>query len=241
MNHKILNKLERKFGRFAIPNLMMIVIFGMALVFLIDTFINPEYTFNLSSLIMFSREDILAGQVWRILTFVFLPPSYSIIFIAFTLYFYYLIGTALESQWGSFRFNVYYFTGIIGSIIVGLITGFATNDYLNMTLFLAFAMLFPNFEVMLFFFIPVKIKWLAWLDSALMFVSFLFSSWPQRFALLVAFANFLFFFGPELLYHGKMIARRIGLKFKKKKYTPNEHKQNWKNHWWDDHNNNPFR
>ena len=87
MNHKILNKLERKFGRFAIPNLMMIVIFGMALVFLIDTFINPEYTFNLSSLIMFSREDILAGQVWRILTFVFLPPSYSIIFIVFTLYF----------------------------------------------------------------------------------------------------------------------------------------------------------
>ncbi len=87
-------------------------------------------------------------------------------FIAFSLYFYYLIGTALEREWGSFWFDVYYFCGAIGTVIAGFITGSATNYYLNMSLFFAFAALYPNFQVLLFFFIPIKIKWLAYVDAA---------------------------------------------------------------------------
>ncbi len=155
---KLLNKLERKFGKFAIPNLMTIIIFGMALVYLINFFTNPEYAFNLSSLIYFDKELILHGQVWRVLTFIFEPPDSSPLWIIFALYLYWVIGSALEQNWGSFRFNVYYLVGMIGTIISGLITGYATNTYLNLSLFLAFAMLYPNFQLMLFFIIPVKIK-----------------------------------------------------------------------------------
>ena len=152
-----LNKLERKCGKFAIPNLMNIIIFGMAIVFAADLFINPSYEYNLSSLLYFDLERILAGEVWRVITFVFLPPSNSPIFILFALYFYWMIGAGLERQWGSFKFNVFYFAGVILNIVSGCITGYATNDYLNMTLFFAFAMLYPNFQILLFFFIPFLI------------------------------------------------------------------------------------
>lgn len=233
---KLLNKLERKFGKFAIPNLMTIIVFGMALVYLINFFTNPEYTFNLSSLIYFDKELILQGQVWRILTFVFDPPDSSPIFIIFALYFYWLIGSALEQQWGSFRFNVYYLTGIIGTIIAGLITGYATNSYLNMSLFLAFAMLYPNFEVLLFFIIPVKMKFLAWLDVILMIVSMVFSGWSERIAVLISFLNFLLFFWVDLTGSARRFFRRTGRK--SRKYQSDD--KSWKNHWWNDKDNDPF-
>ncbi len=233
---KLLNKLERKFGKFAIPNLMTIIVFGMALVYLINFFTNPEYTFNLSSLIYFDKGLILQGQVWRILTFVFDPPDSSPIFIIFALYFYWLIGSALEQQWGSFRFNVYYLTGMIGTIIAGLITGYATNSYLNMSLFLAFAMLYPNFEVLLFFIIPVKMKFLAWLDVILMIVSMIFSGWSERIAVLVSFLNFLLFFWGDLTGSARLFFRRIGTKSRKGQ----NHGKSWKKHWWNDKDNDPF-
>lgn len=233
---KLLNKLERKFGKFAIPNLMTIIVFGMALVYLINFFTNPEYTFNLSSLIYFDRELILQGQVWRIFTFVFDPPDSSPLFIIFALYFYWLIGSALERQWGSFRFNVYYLTGMLGAMIAGMITGYATNTYLNMSLFLAFAMLYPNFEVLLFFFIPVKMKFLAWLDVALMLVLMVLGGWVVRIAILVSFLNFLLFFWLDLVGSAKMLFRRIGIKSKKSQ----ENDKRWKNHWWNDKDNDPF-
>lgn len=238
---KLLDRLERKLGRFAIPNLMTVIIFGMVLVYLIDTFTNPDYTFNLSSLLYFDRAAIFSGQVWRVLTFVFMPPNENLLFVVIELYFYYLIGSALERQWGSFRFNVYYLTGVIGTIIGGFITGFATNEYLNLSLFLAFAMLFPNFQVLLFFFIPIKIKYLAWIDAIFMFVQLIFSPWSARVMLIVAFANFLLFFGKDLLYHIKLLLRRIGLKLRPKKYSSTqEPEKRWKNHWWDDKDNDPF-
>jgi len=233
---KLLNKLERKFGKFAIPNLMTIIVFGMALVYLINFFTNPEYTFNLSSLIYFDRELILQGQVWRIFTFVFDPPDSSPLFIIFALYFYWLIGSALERQWGSFRFNVYYLTGMLGAMIAGMITGYATNTYLNMSLFLAFAMLYPNFEVLLFFFIPVKMKFLAWLDVALMLVLMVLGGWVVRIAILVSFLNFLLFFWSDLVGSAKMLFRRIGIKSKKSQ----KNDKRWKNHWWNDKDNDPF-
>lgn len=239
-NHKLLNKLERRFRRFAIPNLMTILIFGMSIVAMIDIFINPSYEVNLSSILAFDKALILQGQVWRILTFVMIPPGYSILTIAFTLYFYWLLGTALENQWGSFRFNVYYFTGMIGTIIGGMITGYATNYYLNLSLFLAFAMLYPNHQVYLLFMIPIKMKFLAFVDGLFLLYIFRFSDWSNRIALLISIANFLLFFMPDVWYHTRMFFRRIYYKFKRPQNRGGGQTKNWKNHWWNDKNNTPF-
>ncbi|MBR1529419.1 MAG: rhomboid family intramembrane serine protease [Oscillospiraceae bacterium] len=208
---------------------MTILVFGMALVFLLDTFTaaNPNYEYYLTDLLYFDRAAIMQGQVWRIVTFLFLPPDSSPLFVVFALYFYWLIGKSLEHQWGSFRFNVYYFIGVIGTIIGGIITGMTTNTYLNLSLFLAFAMLFPNFEVLLFFFIPVKIKFLGMLDGALLLFSLILGTVPEKIAILVSVLNFILFFGKDLINKIKMALRRK--------------KQQKQNHWWKDDQNNPWK
>ena len=134
---------------------MTIIVAGMGAVFLIDLFY-PATSFSLRSLLAFNRDAVLHGQIWRLITFIFIPPDSSVFFILFSLYFYWLIGSALENQWGAFRFNVYYLCGIIGTIVAGMITGYATSSYLNLSLFLAFALLYPDYQVMVFFFCPSK-------------------------------------------------------------------------------------
>ena len=235
-----LNKLERKFGKVAIPNLMSIIVFGMAIVFVIDTFLNPGYEFNLSSILMFSRERILQGEVWRLITFIFIPPASNLFFAIFVLYFYWMIGSAIEYNWGAFRFNFFYLIGIIFNIAAGCITGYATSYYLNLTLFLAYAMLYPNEQIMLFFFLPIKVKWLAWLDAILLTASLIFTTWSGRLAILFSIANFLIFFVVDLFTYSKLFFRRIAIKLgKKPKHSDQE--PSWKNHWWNDNDNNPFQ
>lgn len=233
---QFLNKLERKFGKYAVPNLMTILVFGMALVFLLDTFTaaNPDYTAGLSSILYFDRDLILQGQIWRLVTFLFLPPDSSLLFAIFALYFYWLIGTSLDRQWGSFRFNVYYLIGAIGTMIGGIITGSTTNTFLNLSLFLAFAVMFPDFEVLLFFFIPVKMKFLALLDGALLLFELIFSPLPYQIAILASVLNFILFFGKDFYQRIRMFIRR-------KKYQK-QGKSGWKNnHWWNDDDNNPWK
>lgn len=205
-----LNKLERKFGNYAVPNLMTIIVFGMGLVFLLDSFTaaNPNNTYSLWSLLYFDRDLILQGQVWRLITFLFLPPESIIYFILLALYFYWMIGSVLEAQWGSFRFNVYYFVGALGTMLGGIITGATTNTYLNLSLFLAFAVLFPDFEVQLFFFIPVRMKWLAIIDAAVLVFSLIFSSFTVKIAVIASILNFILFFGKDFIQKIKMDIRR---------------------------------
>ena len=167
---KFLNKLERKFGKYAIHNLMyyIIILYGIGVV--VNLFLPDFYTQFLS----LKASAILRGQVWRIATFLIQPPSGSIIFVFFALYLYYMIGTNLERQWGAFRFNLYFFTGVIAHVIVAillyLITGYDftfNTSYLNLSLFFAFAAVYPDIQFLLFFIIPVKVKYLAWLNGAL--------------------------------------------------------------------------
>ncbi len=201
MNNRqgILDKWNRKLGRYAISNLMLYIVAGMALVYVADLALSMTKGISLVSLLAFDKAAILRGEVWRVLTFVLLPPDSSILFILFALYFYWLIGSALENQWGSFRFNVFYFCGVLCTILSGLITGYATNQYLNLSLFFAFALLYPDFQIMLFFMLPIKIKYLAILDAVFFLVSFIFSSWPGRIALLIALANIALFFGRDFI------------------------------------------
>ena len=154
-----LNQLERKLGRHYIPNLMKYLCFAMLGVFVLEYLPLPRSAYQL---LYFNRELILRGEIWRLITFIFLPPSSSIIWVLFSLYFYYFLGTVLESYWGSARFNIYYAIGILGNIISGFILGVATNEYLNLSLLLAFAVLYPEHEILLFFFLPVKMRWIGW-------------------------------------------------------------------------------
>ena len=191
---KWLDRLERKCGRVAIPNLMLLIVGGMFFVFLCDLLM-PEL--RVSSWIALDRELVLQGQVWRLLSFIFEPTSNSVIWIIFSLYFYYLAGSGLENQWGAFRFNLYYLVGILGAVIAAMITGSGDNSYLNLSLFFGFAALFPNYQILLFFFLPVKIKYLAFVDALLFVISLIFGSWPQRAAILFSLLNFLLFFGGD--------------------------------------------
>ncbi len=171
-----LDKLERKYGRLGIPNLMLYIVTTMLFVAIFDIVLGIP----LSGYFALNRALVMRGQVWRLLTFIFIPPSSSVLTLVLGLYFYYFIGRTLEKVWGTFRFNVYYLFGVLGCMIAGLITGYGSNDYLNLSLFLAFAYLFPNHEVLLFFFIPIKMKYLAYLDWALFAISLIFGSWASR-------------------------------------------------------------
>ena len=199
-----LDRLDRKLGRYAIRNLMTVIVAGMAAVYVLDV-LSPV---GVSYYLAFSKAAILHGQIWRLVTFIFIPPDSSMLFIIFALYFYWLAGSALENQWGSFKFNVYYLCGMIGTILSGWITGYATNSYLNLSLFLAFALLYPDFQVNLFFFLPVKIKYLAMLDAAGLLLSFIVGTMASRLALAMALINVAIFFGGDLISRIKNMYRR---------------------------------
>ena len=205
---KWMDDLRRKLPWFGINNLMLIIVGAMAIVFVFDFAIAGGLGRDLSSVLSFDRAAILKGQVWRIFTFLFIPPSTNILFAALTMYFYWLIGSTLENQWGSFGFTLYYFLGVLGAIASGFITGYSTNYYLNMSLFFAFALLFPDYQVLLFFIIPVKMKWLAALDALLFIWSFVTSPWSGRLALLMAVVNVIIFFAPDLVDRVKSVYRR---------------------------------
>ena len=207
-NQSWLEKINRKLSRYAIRNLMLYIVIGMGLVFIIDLAASMQTEFSLSSLIMFNRDAIFQGQVWRILSFIFFPPSSSIFFIIISLYFYWLIGSALEQEWGSFRFNLFYFCGMLGTIIAGLITGYATNYYLNLSLFLAFALLYPNYEFMLFFFIPIKAKYLAFIDAIGLIILLITDRWEGKIVLIISLINIVLFFGKSFISRIKNAYRR---------------------------------
>ncbi len=165
---KWLNKLERKFGKYAIQNLMfyIIILYGVGFVL---SMVNPEFYYAYLSLDMAA---VLQGQLWRLITFIIQPPNSSVWFIIFTLYLYYMIGTQLEYVWGSFRFNFYFFMGVFFHIIASLLSYLIFDIsmpmgtyYLNMSLFFAYATIYPEQQFFLMGIIPIKVKWLAVIDA----------------------------------------------------------------------------
>ena len=198
-----LYKLKNKIRKIAIEKLMQIISVAMLIVFAVDTvlmYMSDFQAVSLNALLAFDRAAIFRGQVWRVISFIFVyPSSTNLLFTLLALYFYYWTGTAVEGYWGKARFNLYYLFGIIGTLAAGFIVGYIDNMYLNLSIFLAFAMMFPDTKVMLFFFIPVKVKWIGIAEGVLLFAMFVFGSWADRAAILVAILNFLLFFGHDLL------------------------------------------
>lgn len=193
---KLLNRLERKLLSQRIVPFIRYFIFAMLGVYLLQMFF-PRYP--LISLLQLSRAAVLRGEVWRLLTFLIVPPLNTPMFTLLSLYFYYFIGSALEARWGTRRFFLYFVFGTIGAILAALITGRGTNTYLYMSMFFAYAILNPNQELLLFFMIPVKIKWLALLNAAFYVYGFIIGSWDERAAILLSLAHVFLFFGGDLI------------------------------------------
>lgn len=165
---EFLNKLEKRFGKYAIHNLMYYIILLYALGFVINL-VNPSIYNDWLSL---NAPAILHGQIWRIFTYIIYPPTGNFIFILFSLYFYYMIGTTLERQWGAFRFNLYFFTGVllnaVAAIVIYLIWDtvlYMGTYYINLSMFFAFAAIYPDMKLFFMGIIPIKIKWLAMIDG----------------------------------------------------------------------------
>ena len=156
-----LTKLERLFGRFAIPNLSLYLIVGQ--VFFWGLALMTGFDLGRIALLPVA---VVAGEVWRVATFVLVPPNIHPVFIAFAWYLFYLMGTALEHNWGAFRYNAFLGIGWLLTVAAAFVTPFAyaTNYYFLRSVFLAFAYLNPDFVMMIFFILPVKIKWLALLQ-----------------------------------------------------------------------------
>ena len=209
----ISNWLDRfcyKHPKLGIPNLMKYIILANAAIFILDIFSKNFFTY----LLMFHYDSIMVGQVWRLLTFILVPSiggagsvgvgmMSSVFFFALTSFFYYSIGTTLERHMGTTKFTVFYFLGVILNAVLGLVTHASVNMYyINMSMFFSFATLYPDTRVLLYGLIPLKIKWLAWLDAAFFAydIFFYLSAGAPLYAMMpvVAILNYFLFFGGNL-------------------------------------------
>lgn len=196
-----IDKLERKLGRFAIRNLMAYIVGITGIVYALSYFDRSGFVIGKLMLI---PQLVFRGEVWRLITYIFIPPASSPIWILFVLYFYYMIGTTLEHEWGSFKFNLFYLMGMMGTTAAAFITGFgATALYLNLSLFLAFARIYPDYELLLFFVLPVKIKYLAMLDWVFIAFTVLFGDMSSKLVAVVSILNYFLFFGREIISNSK--------------------------------------
>jgi len=213
---EFLDKIERKYRKYSIHNLMLTIIIGTLFVYIMQMLLD----INISSILAFNADRMLKGEIWRVITFIFVPSNSSPIFFILSLYFYYLAGSSLENEWGSFKFNIYYLVGIIATIIVGFITGFTLDgSYINLSLFLAFAKLFPNYELLIMMIIPVKVKYLGMLNWAIILFNLIsVKSIMGALVLLIPLVNYFIFFGKSNITTGKRRANSINRKreFQKK-------------------------
>ncbi len=203
------NRFERfcfKHRSKGIPNLMLYVSLGSALVYFMSMFAQNDVLWYW---LHFNRELILQGQVWRLITYplVYGLGNTNVLLVVISLFCYYSLGRAIENAWGTFRFNLFYFSGVIlmdlFCMIFGGITSifyFNLSYYLNLSLFLAYSTLYPDSHFLLFFIIPVKAWIFALIDLALTFydVISMWAFFPYNLFPLIAIANYLLFFGKDV-------------------------------------------
>lgn len=195
---KWLDWADRRLRWLAVPHVTITLIFFQSVAWLLMQQ-RPELFLQL---VLFRDAVIQHGEWWRLISFVFLPPTANALFLFFALYFFYLMGTALEAQWGTVRYNLYLLISYAATVAVTMLlpaNGIGTNAYMMGSVFLAFAYLYPDFQILLFFILPIRVKWIAlvtWLGFAWVI---LVGSWLARLLTLAAVLNFLLFFGVEVL------------------------------------------
>ena len=202
---RFLQSLKWKLERYHIRNLMMYLCLGMAGVFVLDVLFGS----GASGLLRFDKTKILHGQIWRLVTFLIVPPSGGLISVALHLYFYYFLGSLLEQQWSSASFNLYYLLGFIGCVVSGLLFGGATNEFLNLSLVLAFALSYPEQQFLLFFIVPVKARWFGILTGVMLIWEVLTCSWTIKPCILFSLIPFVIFFGQTAWTQVKLDIRRV--------------------------------
>ena len=202
---KFLDRLERKHPNWGINNLMMHITILTGIIFIVSIFRSDILYY-----LYLSREGILNLQLWRLITFVLMPPTYSFLWIIFALYLYYFIGSALESTWGTLKFNAYYLLSMLGTILAAMLFGgnFYTGFYVNLSMFLAFAYLYPEHEFVLFFILPVKVKYLALIDVIFLLISFISGGLTTKISIIASLTGFIIFFGKDFYLRIKMWIRR---------------------------------
>lgn len=191
------DKLEKRLGWLAIPNLLRYVAILNGLVFVLVK-LNPAYQHVLT----LDPAAIMSGEVWRLVTHIFIPRIGGLlpgwIEVLFYLLFLNWLGDGLEEAMGPFKVNLYYYIGMLGTTIAAFMTGRGDGGFLlNNSLLFAFVWFYPNMEVLFFLLIPVKIKWLAVLDLVIVGIYFLSPGWPHKLGVLASLSNFAIFFGPD--------------------------------------------
>ncbi len=207
-----LYKMERRFGRYGIPDLAKYLAIGQLVVWVIVMFFYGD----LLNWISLSRSGLLHGQIWRIVTFVLVPPlTINPLYLLLELYFLYFVGSSLENSWGSFRFTLYYLIGMAGAVLSCLLLGTYASGALLYSLFFAFACLYPDVQVLLLFILPIKVKWLGVAALVLYLMDFLRAGLWYKGAMLLGLVNFFLFFGPTLWQN----------------YQNRKRREAWKNQW----------
>lgn len=201
-----LRALEKRLGWLAVPNITLYLMVGQILVYGLTAIERLD-----PGLVVLVGERVLAGEVWRVFSFWFMPPIVMHpIFMAFAWYIFYMMGTALEDHWGTFRYNLFLFVGFVATVVAALVfpQAIATNGFVLGSVFLAFAFLNPDFQLALFLILPIKIKWLALLMWVGYGFNLVFGSWPVRAMVLASVVNFALFFGHDILFRLKARQRK---------------------------------
>lgn len=199
-----MKNLRRKFELYCyqnrnkgIPNLMLYIVLGTAVVYLMSSLAGNYYLY---SLLYFDRELILKGQVWRLITYPLTYNAGSLLLTAISLFCYYSLGRAMENIWGTLRFNLYYLSGVVMMDIYCMIFGgYASVSYLNLSLFLAYATLFPDAHFLLFFIIPIKAWVFALIDLLSVLMGLITNPFPYNLFSVISLANYFLFFGKDVL------------------------------------------
>ena len=204
---RLLDKLERRIGFIAIPGLTRAVVALNVLVFIL-VYLNKGF----DSYLALDIARIRAGEVWRLVTYIFVPQMSHPLMVLIALWFLWFIGDGLERAWGPFRLTLYFLVGMIGTTVAALLSNSQfSNQMLFTTLFFAFAHFYPEEVIYVFFILPLKIKWIAWAYAAFLLLAFVTQSNSYRMALIAALSNYLIFFGPEAIQqvrHRKEVAGR---------------------------------
>jgi len=203
---RLLDRIERRFGRYALGNLTYILI-----ALQVGGFVLVLSKPAVEARMLFDIDLIAAGQWWRAVTWLAMPVSTSPLWFIFAVFWLYTMGVTLEAEWGAFRYQLYWLVGIVGSIAVGALTyAPVSNGPLIMSLFLAFATLYPDYVIRLFFVLPVPVKWLAFLDAGVILYMVGMADGWQKLMPLLGIANYLLFFHRDLVALTRRGARQAG-------------------------------
>jgi hypothetical protein len=213
----LMARLERAFGRYAVPDLTLYLVCGQA-GFLIAWMANPRILERIALV----PSLVVQGEWWRLLTFPFFPPTTNVLFAIFGLWFLFFMGRELEAHWGAFRFNVYLLIAYVASVGAAFLSyavtgeGAASSAFFDGSVFLAFAQLYPEFVIYLFLILPVKAKWLALATWVLYGWTFLTGDAMAKAMVAASVLNFLLFFGRDIVQsmrsNRRRMTRRIGLR-----------------------------